>query len=31
MVSATNNDATEQIINAWSFMMMPRAISVNIK
>ena len=31
MVSATNNDATEQIINVWSFMIMPWAISVNIK
>ena len=31
MVSAANNDATEQIINLWSFMIMPWAISVNIK
>ena len=31
MVSAANNDATEQIINVWSFMIMPWAISVNIK
>ena len=31
MVSATNNDATEQIINVWSFMIMPWAMSVNIK
>ena len=31
MVSAANNDATEQIINVWSFMIMPWAIGVNIK
>ena len=31
MVSATNNDATEQIINVRSFMIMPWAISANIK
>ena len=31
MVSAADNDATEQIINVWSFMIMPWAISVNIK
>ena len=31
MVSAANNDATEQIINVWSFMIIPWAISVNIK
>ena len=31
MVSATNNDATEQIINLLSFMIMPLAVSVNIK
>ena len=30
MVSAADNDATEQIINVWSFMIMPWAISVNI-
>ena len=31
MVSTADNDATEQIINVWSFMIMPWAISVNIK
>ena len=31
MVSAANNDATEEIINVWSFMIMPWALSVNIK
>ena len=31
MVLATNNDATEEIINVWSFMIMPWALSVNIK
>ena len=31
IVLATNNDATEQIINVWSFMIMPLAVSVNIK
>ena len=30
MVSAADNDATEQIINVWRFMIMPWAISVNI-
>ena len=31
MVLAADNDAIEQIINVWSFMIMPWAISVNIK
>ena len=31
MVSATNNDATKQIMNVWSFMIMPWAMSVIIK
>ena len=31
MVLAADNDAIEQIINVWSFMIMPWAVSVNIK